>query len=78
MSNQTHLRPTTTKLGRGATAAVCVALAVLAFYLIAEHRAHTLGALPYLLLLSCPIVHLLGHRRHGHHHADHADEGGRS
>jgi hypothetical protein len=27
-----------------------------------------LGILPYLLLLACPILHLLMHRGHGSHH----------
>jgi hypothetical protein len=40
-------------------------LAIAAFFLIAEHRAHVLGALPYVLLLLCPILHLLMHGRHG-------------
>ena len=34
--------------------------------LFTEHRAHVLGALPFLLLLSCPLMHLFMH--HGHHH----------
>ena len=32
------------------------------FFLVSEHRAHWCGALPYLLLLACPLLHLL----HGH------------
>jgi hypothetical protein len=40
-------------------------LAIAAFFLITEHRAHVLGALPYVLLLLCPILHLLLHRSHG-------------
>lgn len=44
-------------------------LAVIAlFYLAREHYAHTLGLLPYLLLLLCPLMHLFGHRHGGHHH----------
>lgn len=46
----------------------CVFLAVAAFFLWEEHRAHLLGALPYVLLLLCPIVHLFMHRGHGGHH----------
>lgn len=41
--------------------------AVAAWYLWAEHRAHLLGALPYLLLLACPLMHVFMHRGHGHH-----------
>ena len=63
--------------------ACAVFLAVAAFYLWTEHRAHTLGALPYLVILACPIMHLLMH--HGHHGAgrggheghDQHGEGGR-
>ena len=33
-----------------------------------EHQAHILGALPYLLLLACPLMHLFGGHRHGSHH----------
>ena len=37
-------------------------LSVAAFFLFTEHRAHVLGALPYLLLLACPLMHFFGHR----------------
>ena len=41
-------------------------LAIAAFFLIAEHRgARSPGALPYVLFLVCPILHLLMHGRHG-------------
>lgn len=45
-------------------------LGVAGFFLFTEHRAHALGALPYLLLLACPLMHLFMHRGHhqGHHH----------
>jgi len=45
----------------------CVFLAVALFFLLEEHRAHVFGALPYLLLLLCPVIHLLMHRGHGGH-----------
>ena len=51
--------------------------AVAAYFLLTEHLAHVVGALPYLLLLACPLMHLFmhhGHGRHGggpaHHHGD--------
>jgi hypothetical protein len=44
-------------------------LAVAAFFLTTEHRAHLFGLLPYLLLLACPLLHLLGHGGHGVHGA---------
>lgn len=43
-------------------------LAVAAFFLWTEHRAHLLGLLPYLLVLACPLMHLF-HHGHGHHHS---------
>ena len=48
-----------------------------------EHRAHILGALPYLLLLACPLMHLFGGHRHGSHRhhrneSDVRDRAGRS
>lgn len=43
-------------------------LAVAAFFLWTEHRAHLLGALPYLLVLACPLMHIFHHGGHGHGH----------
>ena len=37
------------------------------FFLWAEHRAHIMGALPYLILLLCPLMHFFMHRGHGGH-----------
>ncbi len=39
---------------------------VAGYYLFTEHAAHVLSALPLLLFLSCPIMHLFMH--HGHNH----------
>lgn len=42
-------------------------LAIALFFLLTEHRAHLYGVLPYLLLLACPLMHLLhGRGHHGH------------
>lgn len=38
--------------------------------MLTEHRAHVLGALIYLPLLLCPLMHIFGHGAHGGH-ADH-------
>jgi hypothetical protein len=59
---------------------LCLLLGVAAFFLWAEHRAHLMGALPYLLVLACPVIHLLRHRGHRGHtgHAGRSQEGGRS
>ena len=43
-------------------------LAVAAFYLVTEHTAHLLGALPFLAFLACPLMHLFMHHGHGGHH----------
>lgn len=42
-------------------------LVIAAFYLITEHTAHIFGALPYILLLLCPLLHLFMHSGHGDH-----------
>lgn len=39
-------------------------LAIVGFFLLTEHWAHVMGALPYVLLLLCPLLHLLLHGRH--------------
>ncbi len=41
---------------------------VAAYFLLTEHLAHVVGALPYLLLLACPLMHVFMHGGHGHHH----------
>jgi Flp pilus assembly protein TadB len=51
-------------------------LAIAAFFLVTEHRAHTLSALPFLLLLLCPLLHLFLHGRHGGGHAGHGSSPG--
>lgn len=58
---------------------LCLFLGIALFFLWEEHEAHILGALPYVLLLLCPIIHLFMHRGHGHDgaagggHEDHAN-----
>ena len=37
-----------------------------AVLLIAEHRLHVLGYLPWLILLACPLMHVFMHHGHGH------------
>ncbi|WP_011583177.1 MULTISPECIES: DUF2933 domain-containing protein [Chelativorans] len=53
-----------------ATIALWGFLAIGAFYLIAEHRAHLLGWLPWLIILACPLLHIFMHRSHGGHEHD--------
>ncbi|HEX8042476.1 DUF2933 domain-containing protein [Candidatus Deferrimicrobium sp.] len=45
-------------------------LGIAVFFLWSEHKAHILGALPWLLLLACPFLHFFMHRGHGGHHGD--------
>ena len=53
---------------------IALALAALGAYLFATHTGHILSALPYLLLLLCPLMHLFGHGGHGHGHGRHDRE----
>ena len=52
---------------RGGVAAIGFVL-VIAFFVLREHYEHALGMLPYLLLLACPLMHLLMPHGHGGHH----------
>ena len=55
-------------------------LAVAAFLLLSEHRAHAIGYLPFLLLLACPLLHRFMHGGHGGHggHRGHSKADGGS
>jgi hypothetical protein len=58
-------------------------LMIALFFLLTEHRAHVFGALPWLLILACPLMHLFMHRGHGHggqhrHREQKPDQGGDS
>ena len=53
-------------------------IAIAAFFLWTEHRAHLfsgLSWLPFVLILACPLMHVFMHRGHGGHgghgHAGH-------
>jgi hypothetical protein len=50
-------------------------LAIAGFFLWEEHKAHLLGALPYLLFLLCPLLHFFpgGHGGHGDGDEQHKD-----
>ena len=48
--------------------AITIAFAAFGAYLLATHSGHILSALPYFLLLLCPLMHLFGHGGHGHGH----------
>jgi len=54
-------------------------LAIAAFFLIAEHKAHVLPFLPFVLLLACPLMHVFMHRGHSDHDDhDHRPPGDKS
>ena len=48
----------------------CVLGSVAAYFLLTEHLAHVIGALPFLLLLACPLMHVFMHHGHGGHGGD--------
>ncbi|QFU16558.1 DUF2933 domain-containing protein [Microvirga thermotolerans] len=48
--------------------AVTLALAALGVYLFVNHTGHIVAALPYLLLMACPLMHFFMHGSHGHRH----------
>jgi len=45
------------------------------YFLLTEHRAHFIYALPWLILLLCPVMHLFMHRHHGDHRGGGHDRG---
>lgn len=59
--------------------ATAVAVVVLGFLVYTGHTAHLLGALPYLLILACPLMHVFmhgGHHGSHHHHGDNSKQPG--
>ena len=52
---------------------VSLLLAALGAYLLWTHTGHVLAALPYLILLACPLMHFF-HHGHGHKHHGEADQ----
>lgn len=52
---------------RPAGMALATAALIAGFYLLREHWGHARGYWPYLLLLACPLMHLM----HGHGHGGH-------
>lgn len=41
------------------------------FLLWNEHKVHIMGALPYLILLICPLMHIFLHSGHGDNSSNH-------
>lgn len=46
-----------------------LALAGVSYYLLTAHLAHLAVALPYLILLACPLMHIFGYK-HGNKNKD--------
>ena len=49
-------------------------IAVIGFFVITQHAAHLLGVLPWLLFLSCPLMHVFMHHGHHSHHKNHDED----
>jgi hypothetical protein len=73
MAQHEHHEP-----GRGISRSTWVLigfLAVAAYFLLSEHRAHFIQFLPFLLLLACPLMHFFhGHGGHGGHEEQRRNE----
>ncbi|MBU6467632.1 MAG: DUF2933 domain-containing protein [Betaproteobacteria bacterium] len=80
MEHEEHTGLDTHPAPRGYNWIFIAFLAIAVFYLFTEHRAHLLGALPFLLLLACPLMHVFMHHGHGEHgaHGSHAEDNSRS
>ena len=71
MSTHDHTRGDESRSGKFLTSPSGLVLigflAISGAYLWMEHRAHLLGALVFLPLLLCPLMHLFMHHGHGDH-----------
>ncbi|MDB5890052.1 MAG: hypothetical protein JWP47_883 [Polaromonas sp.] len=50
--------------------------AIAAYLLASEHRGHFIGALPLLLILACPLMHVFMHNGQGSHGHGHVSRHG--
>tara|TARA_R110002049_G_scaffold189977_3_gene358594 strand:+ start:602 stop:889 length:288 start_codon:yes stop_codon:yes gene_type:complete len=48
-------------------------IAAVTYFLLMEHRTHLFYALPFLILLLCPMMHMFMHGGHGDTSHDHSD-----
>lgn len=55
-------------------AGLLVMSAIAAYLLLSEHRAHFIFALPFLLLLACPLMHVFMHHGHSGNANRHTDD----
>lgn len=78
---QEHENPPSFWTSRYAVGLIVIG-AVAGYFLLTEHLAHVLGALPFLLLLACPLMHVFmhhghgGHGGHAHRHGDQVPQAG--
>ena len=70
------------KLSKRVTLPLSIVASIIgAFALITtwqQHRDHILSAVPYLLLVACPLMHLFGHGSHGGHRSSDGEHAGHS
>jgi multisubunit Na+/H+ antiporter MnhG subunit len=55
---------------------LCLVLLVVGVAIFFIDRSRFLGALPFLFLLACPLMHLFMHSGHDHHSGSKEDETG--
>lgn len=60
-----NAKPAGGRFAKSGPVAVGMLALILAFYLIREHWTHLSGWWLYLLLLACPLLHVVGHGSHG-------------
>ena len=54
--------------------ALTIVLAAISYYLFTMHLQHLAIALPYLILLACPLMHIFGHGSDKHGKKDNKNE----
>jgi hypothetical protein len=60
-----HLKSIDTEFWRSAPGIAAIAFLVgVLYFLLTEHRAHFIQALPWLIFLLCPLMHVFMHRGH--------------
>lgn len=70
--------PTTSRWRSPLGLFMLLAGAVGIYYLLTEHLTHLTQAVPYLVLLACPLMHLFhGHGHHGHGHREESEDSSR-
>ena len=57
--------------GSRASIGLIVLGSIALYFLLTEHRTHFFSALPFLLLLACPLMHFFMHGSHSGHGGGH-------